>query len=154
MADMDQKQSTVTSRYKKARIFRDFLIETDTVKMFKEDEKEGAILFRSLYPISEEEKKQFMIIIDDSVYVTMQAMIVPEVPEEKRIEMLQLLNQIQLEYPTVKYVLTQGGQVMTSMVFHSTENHMDSAIMMRCILRFFEVVKNNHYQRFTNLIQN
>lgn len=152
MADTEQKQSTVTARYKKARIFRDFLIETDTVKMFKEDEKETAILFRSLYPLRENDKKQFMIIIDDSVYVTMQSMIIPQVPEEKRMEMLKLLNQIQLEYPTVKYVLTQTGQVMTSMVFHATEKHMDSAIMMRCILRFFEIVRENHYQRLLDVV--
>ena len=38
----------VTAKHKKARIFRDFLIETNGINMFKEEEKENAILFRSL----------------------------------------------------------------------------------------------------------
>ena len=32
----------VTAKHKKARIFRDFLIETNGINMFKEEEKENA----------------------------------------------------------------------------------------------------------------
>ena len=130
----------VTAKHKKARIFRDFLIETNGINMFKEEEKENAILFRSLYPVREDDKKQFMLIIDDTVYVTMQALIVPEVPEEKRDEMLKLINTIHLEYPTVKYVLTPTGQVMTSMVFHAHEKNFDPASTLRCILELLKVL--------------
>ena len=139
-------------RHKKARMLRDFMIETQTVNMFKEEEKENAILFRSLYPVREDDKKQFMLIIDDTVYVTMQALIVPEVPEEKRDEMLKLINTIHLEYPTVKYVLTPTGQVMTSMVFHAHEKNFDPASTLRCILELFKVITNNHYDRFLKVI--
>lgn len=142
----------VTAKHKKARMFRDFLIQTDGINMFKEEERDHAILFRSLYPVREEEKKQFMIIIDDTVYITMQALIVPEVPEEKRDEMLKLINKIHLEYPTVKYVLTETGQVMTSMVFHAHENNFDPASTLRCILELFKVLANNHYDRFLQII--
>ena len=78
----------VTAKHKKARIFRDFLIETNGINMFKEEEKENAILFRSLYPVREDDKKQFMLIIDDTVYVTMQALIVPEVQKKKEMKCL------------------------------------------------------------------
>ncbi len=142
----------VTAKHKKARTFRDFLIETNGINMFKEEEKENAILFRSLYPVREDDKKQFMLIIDDTVYVTMQALIVPEVPEEKRDEMLKLINTIHLEYPTVKYVLTPTGQVMTSMVFHAHEKNFDPASTLRCILELFKVITNNHYDRFLKVI--
>ena len=36
-------------RHKKAKLIRDFMIQTDTVKMFKEDENNDTIFFRSVY---------------------------------------------------------------------------------------------------------
>lgn len=142
----------VTAKHKKARAFRDFLIETESINMFKEEERENAILFRSIYPVREDDKKQFMLIIDDSVYITMQALIVPKVQEECYEDVLKLINQIHLEYPTVKYVLTPTGEVMTSMVFHATEKSIDPGVMVRCVIKFFEVLKENHYDRFNAII--
>ncbi|MEF9960554.1 MAG: hypothetical protein RR448_06695 [Niameybacter sp.] len=138
----------VTAKHKKARIFRDFLIETDGVNMFKEEEKEHAILFRSMYPVREEDKKQFMFIIDDSIYVTMQSLIVSEVPEDKRAAMLEVINQIHFEYPTVKYVLTPTGQVMTSTIFHAHEGNFDAGTAVKCTIELFKVIASNHYGRF------
>ena len=41
-------------RHKKARMLRDFMIQTDTIKMFKEDENDDTIFFRSVYPMGED----------------------------------------------------------------------------------------------------
>lgn len=143
----------VTSKHKKARVFRDFLISSDSVNMFKEEELEQAIVFRSVYPVKEAENKQFMLIIDDSVYITMQSLIVTDVAAEKRNDMLALINKIHLEYPTVKYVLTEDGQVMTSMVFHAHENNMDAPLILRCVIEFFKVLSSNHYDRFLEIVK-
>ena len=143
----------VSVRHKIARQFRDFLIETNGMNMFKEEEVEGAIVFRSLYPLNENDKIQFMIIMNDSIYTTMQSLIVPQVPEEKRADMLALINEIHLEYPTVKYVLTADGQVMTSMAFHSGPENLDSKMVMMCILEFFKVIASNHMTRFKELVE-
>jgi hypothetical protein len=145
-------QVAVTVKHKKARIFRDFLISTNGVDMFKEDEVENAVLFRSAYPITEEEKKQFVVIIDDTVYVTMQALIVKDVNPEKKGALLEVINQIHTEHPTVKYVITKEGQLMTSMVFHAHDKNMDPSLILRCILEFFKVVGANHYGRFMEII--
>lgn len=142
----------VTSKHKKARIFRDFLISSEGVSMFKEEELEQAIVFRSVYPVKEEDKKQFMIIIDDSVYITMQSLIILNIPEDKKDAILKVMNKIHLEYPTVKYVLTEDGQLMTSMVFHAHENNMDAALILRCVIEFFKVLANNHYDRFLEVV--
>lgn len=143
----------VTAKHKKARAFRDFLIATNGMNMFKEEEIEGAIIFRSLYPLNEKDKIQFMIIMNDSIYTTMQSLIVPQVPEEKRQAMIELINEIHLEYPTVKYVLTSEGQVMTSMAFHSGPENLDGKMVMMCILEFFKVVASNHLGRFNAVIE-
>ncbi|MGL4343930.1 MAG: hypothetical protein ACRCTE_01930 [Cellulosilyticaceae bacterium] len=142
----------VTAKHKKARAFRDFLIATNGMNMFREEELDDAIAFRSLYPLNETDKIQFMILINDSIYTTMQSLIIPEVPAEKREAMLELINQIHLEYPTVKYVLTSEGQVMTSMSFHSGPENMDSKMVMMCIIEFFKVVATNHLERFNGLL--
>ncbi|MGL4736775.1 MAG: hypothetical protein ACRCW2_04890 [Cellulosilyticaceae bacterium] len=142
----------VTAKHKKARAFRDFLIATNGMNMFREDEIEDAIAFRSLYPLNENDKIQFMIIINDSIYTTMQSLVVSDVPTEKRAAMLELINQIHLEYPTVKYVLTADGQVMTSMSFHSGPENLDSKMVMMCIIEFFKVVAGSHLDRFNGLL--
>lgn len=149
---MGETSMNVTAKHKKARIFRDFLIETDGVNMFKEEEKEHAILFRSMYPVREDDKKQFMFIIDDSIYVTMQSLIIAEVPEEKRAEMLQVINQIHFEYPTVKYVLTPTGQIMTSSIFHAHEANFDAGTAVKCTIELFKVIAKDHYGRFLQVL--
>lgn len=142
----------VTAKHKKARIFRDFLINNESVNMFKEEEVERAILFRSVYPVKEDDKKQFMLIVDDTVYITMQALILKDIPEEKRDAILRLANKIHIEYPTVKYVLTEDGQLMTSMVFHAHESNMDPGLILTCIIEFFKVVSTNHNDRFLDVL--
>lgn len=143
----------VTSKHKKARVFRDFLIQTEGTKMFKEEENEQAILFRSIFPFPDEEKKQFMLIIDDSIYITMQSLILADIPAEKRDAMIELINQIHYEYPTMKYVLTPDNQLMTSTVYHAHEKNMDSAMIMRCTVELFKTIANNHYGRFKQVLE-
>ncbi|MGL4800061.1 MAG: hypothetical protein ACRDDX_09560 [Cellulosilyticaceae bacterium] len=143
----------VTTKHKKARMFRDFLIETEGMNMFKEEENEKVIFFRSVYPFPNEERKQFMLIIDDSVYLTMQALIVQDVPEAKRDEMIKLINQLQFEYPTMKYVLTPDGQVMTSTVFHAHENNLDPKMVIRCTVEIMKVIATQHYDRFKQVLE-
>ncbi|OON98012.1 MAG: hypothetical protein ATN36_01935 [Epulopiscium sp. Nele67-Bin005] len=138
----------VTQKHKKARIFRDFLISQNNEKMFKEEEVDNAILFRSVYKVKEDDKKQFMLIFNDSVYITMQSLVVRDIPEDKREHMLRIVNQVQYEYPTVKYVITPEGHLMTSMTFHGTENTLDPATILMCSLEFFKVLTTNHYDRF------
>ena len=150
---MGEQPMAVTAKHKKARIFRDFLIETDGMKMFKEEEQERAILFRSIYPFGEE-KKQFMLIIDDSIYLTMQALIMQDIPEEKRDEVVKLINQIHFEFPTVKYVLTPDGQLMTSAVYHAHENNLDPSLVIRCTVELFKVISAQHYDRFKQVLAN
>ncbi|MGL6174440.1 MAG: hypothetical protein ACRC1P_07500 [Cellulosilyticaceae bacterium] len=137
----------VTTKHKKARIFRDFLINSNSVNMFKEDEINNSIVFRSVYNVKEDDKKQFMLIIDDSVYIHMQSLILADIPEEKRDEMLRVINQLHFEYPTVKYVITKEGHLMTSMAFHATEKNLDPSIIIMCTIEFFKVLAKDHYDR-------
>lgn len=137
----------VTAKHKKARAFRDFLISSESINMFKEEEINNSIVFRSVYEVREDDKKQFMIIIDDSVYTHMQSLILSNVPDEKRAAMLSVINQIHFEYPTVKYVLTQEGHLMTSMAFHATDKNIDPSLMVMCTIEFFKVMAKEHYDR-------
>lgn len=143
----------VTAKHKKARIFRDFLIETEGMNMFREEEQENTIFFRSIFPFPNEEKKQFMLIIDDSIYLTMQALIAQDIPVEKRGAVIELINQIHFEYPTVKYVLTPEGQIMTSTVFHAHENNLDPSIVLRCTVELFKVISTQHYPRIMQVLE-
>ncbi|OOO00652.1 MAG: hypothetical protein ATN35_06230 [Epulopiscium sp. Nele67-Bin004] len=140
-----------TNKHKKARVFRDYLIEKDSMKMFKEEELEQAILFRSAYKIKDE-TKVFMIIINDSIYITMQAMVMRDVPAEKRADFLELINTIQVEYPTVKYVLTPDNQLMTSTTFHGTDESIQPGTIMMCTIEYLKVLSTKHYERFEALL--
>ncbi|MEG0014396.1 MAG: hypothetical protein RR618_04650 [Cellulosilyticaceae bacterium] len=137
----------VTAKHKKAREFRDFLISSNSINMFKEEEINNSIIFRSVYQVREDAKKQFMIIIDDSVYIHMQSLILSDIPEEKTDAMLRVLNELHFEYPTVKYVLTKEGHIMTSMAFHATEKSMDPSIIVMCTIEFFKTMSKDHYDR-------
>ncbi|MEG0708156.1 MAG: hypothetical protein RR915_03265 [Cellulosilyticaceae bacterium] len=144
---MGEYQVAVTAKHKKAREFRDFLISSNSINMFKEEEINNSIIFRSVYQVREDAKKQFMIIIDDSVYIHMQSLILSDIPEEKTDAMLRVLNELHFEYPTVKYVLTKEGHIMTSMAFHATEKSMDPSIIVMCTIEFFKTMSKDHYDR-------
>ncbi len=143
----------ITNKHKKARVFRDYLISKNTVNIFKEDEIEHAILFRSVYKIKEE-NKQFMIIINDSIYITMQSMVIRDIPADKKPALLELINQLQFEFPTVKYVITPDNHLMTSITFHGSDETMDPGTIIMCSIEYFKLLNQNHYDRFLAVIQN
>lgn len=140
-------------RHKKARMLRDFMIQTDTIKMFKEDENDDTIFFRSIYPMGED-KKQIVITINDSVYLGLQALIAANVPEEKNDEVLRVLNECALELPTVKYVLTKDHCVVISMFFPADENHFNAQLIMGTIVQVLKHVNENHYAKIKSVIEN
>lgn len=133
-------------RHKKARILRDFMIETQTVNMFKEEEKNDTIFFRSIYPMGEE-KKQVVITINDTVYLGVQALLLGEIPEEKNEAVLACLNECNLELPTVKYVLTKDQCVIVSMFFPADETHFNAGLIMGVVVQVMKNVAEKHYDR-------
>lgn len=140
-------------RHKKARMLRDFMIQTDTIKMFKEDENDDTIFFRSVYPMGDD-KKQIVITINDTVYLGLQALIKAQVPEEKNDAVLRVLNECALELPTVKYVLTKDHCVVISMFFPADENHFNAQLIMGTIVQVLKHVNENHYAKIKAVVEN
>ena len=140
-------------RHKKARMIRDFMIQTDTIKMFKEDENDDTIFFRSIYPMGED-KKQIVININDSVYLGLQALVAAQVPEEKNDAMLKVLNECSLELPTVKYVLTKDQCIVASMFFPADENHFNPQLIMGTIVQVLKNVNEKHYAKIKAVVEN
>lgn len=140
-------------RHKKARMLRDFMIQTDTIKMFKEDENDDTIFFRSVYPMGED-KKQIVITINDTVYLGLQALIKAQVPEEKNDAVLKVLNECALELPTVKYVLTKDQCVVISMFFPADEDHFNAQLIMGTIVQVLKHVNEHHYAKIKSVIEN
>ncbi|MEE1072533.1 MAG: hypothetical protein U0L26_09155 [Cellulosilyticum sp.] len=138
-------------RHKKARMIRDFMIQTDTIKMFKEDENDDTIFFRSIYPMGED-KKQIVININDSVYLGLQALVAAQVPEEKNDAMLKVLNECSLELPTVKYVLTKDQCIVASMFFPADENHFNAQLIMGTIVQVLKNINEKHYAKIKELL--
>ena len=138
-------------RHKKARMIRDFMIQTDTIKMFKEDENDDTIFFRSIYPMGED-KKQIVININDSVYLGLQALVAAQVPEEKNDAMLKVLNECSLELPTVKYVLTKDQCIVASMFFPADENHFNAQLIMGTIVQVLKNINEKHYANIKELL--
>ena len=138
-------------RHKKARMIRDFMIEKDIVKLFNEDEKNDNVFFRTAYPM-QGDNKQVVINIDDSVYLGVQILMAQSVPEEKRAGLLELLNQLDLEMPTVKYVLTKDNAIVTSMFFTADETNFNGALIMTVILNLLKTVSEKHYGRIKEFL--
>ena len=138
-------------RHKKARMIRDFMIQTDTIKMFKEDENDDTIFFRSIYPMGED-KKQIVININDSVYLGLQALVAAQVPEEKNDAMLKVLNECSLELPTVKYVLTKDQCIVASMFFPADEKHFNAQLIMGTIVQVLKNINEKHYAKIKEVL--
>lgn len=132
-------------RHKKARMIRDYMIEKDVIKMFKEEEQENVILFRTVYPMKGD-NKPVVINVDDTPYVGTQILVAPEVPEEKKASILELINKFNLELPTVKYVLTADGGVVASMFFPADEAHFDAERIVRTTVEIMRVVSDKQYE--------
>lgn len=139
-------------RHKKAKLIRDFMIQTDTVKMFKEDENNDTIFFRSVYPMGEE-KKQVVININDSVYLGLQTLLASNVPVERNHAVLEVLNECALELPTVKYVLTKDQCVVISMFFPADENHFNPQLIMGTIVQVLKNVNEKHYAKIKAVVE-
>ena len=133
-------------RHKKARMLREFMIETQTVNMFKEEEKDDTIFFRSIYPMGED-KKQVVITINDTVYLGVQSLLMNEIPEERNAAILDCLNECNLELPTVKYVLTKDQCVVVSMFFPADEAHFNAGLIMGAIVQVMKNVSEKHYEK-------
>lgn len=138
-------------RHKKAKLIRDFMIQTNTVNMFKEDENNDTIFFRSIYPMGED-KKQIVININDTAYLGLQGLLFQEVPVEKREAVLKVLNECNLELPTVKYVLTNDQCVVVSMFFPADENHFNAGLIMGTIVQILKNVNDRHYAKMKEVI--
>ena len=138
-------------RHKKAKLIRDFMIQTNTVSMFKEDENNDTIFFRSIYPMGED-KKQIVININDTAYLGLQGLLFQEVPVEKREAVLNVLNECNLELPTVKYVLTNDQCVVVSMFFPADENHFNAGLIMGTIVQILKHVNDRHYAKMKEVI--
>lgn len=139
-------------RHKKAKLIRDFMIQTNTVNMFKEDENNDTIFFRSIYPMGED-KKQVVININDSVYLGLQSLLFQEVPVEKNEVLLNVLNECNLELPTLKYVLTKDQCVVVSMFFPADENHFNPGLIMGTIVQILKHVSEKHYNKIKEVVK-
>lgn len=139
-------------RHKKAKLIRDFMIQTNTISMFKEDENDDTIFFRSIYPMGED-KKQVVININDSVYLGLQSLLFQQIPEEKSQALLMVLNECNLELPTVKYVLTKDQCVVVSMFFPADENHFNPALIMGTVVQILKHVSEKHYNKIKEVIE-
>ena len=131
-------------RHKKAKLIRDYMIESNTVKMFKEEEKDDCIFFRTLYPMSGD-KKQVVLTINDTVYVGLQILLTQQVPVEKVDKVLTMLNAFNLELPTVKYVLTKDQCIVVSMFFPADEKHFHAPMIMGATIQVLKNVAEKHY---------
>lgn len=138
-------------RHKKARIIRDCMIETDIIKMFKEDEQENSIFFRTVYPMGED-RKQVVINVDDTIYLGVQTLLVENVPEEKSAEVKQLLNTFNLELPTVKYVLTKDLNIISSMFFIADEKHLDGRLVVGTVIQMMKTIADRHYSELKKIL--
>ena len=141
------------SRHKKARMLRYFMIETKTVNMFKEDEKDDTIFFRSIYPMGED-KVQVVMTINDSPYLGVQALLLKDVGEDKNTQIIECLNELNLELPTLKYVLTKDHCVVVSMFFPADEKHFGPALIMGTVVQMMKTVANNHFARLKSVYEN
>lgn len=137
-------------RHKKAKILRDYMIQNDIVKMFKEDEKDDCIFFRTMYPMGED-RKQVVLTVNDSVYLGLQSLLVAQVPAEKNEEVLTYLNQCNLELPTVKYVLTKDQCIVVSMFFTVEDKNMNPAMVIGAMTQVLKNVAERHYAKLKEI---
>lgn len=138
-------------RYKKAKILRDYMIQADVLKMFKEDEKDDTIFFRTAYTMAGD-RKQVVLAINDSVYLGLQALLVQNVPAEKNAEVLAYLNECNLELPTVKYVLTKDQAVVASMFFTADEKTILPQMIIGGTMQVLKNVAERHYSKLKDII--
>lgn len=143
MSDGGNKMATYP-RHKKARMLRDFMIETDMIKLFKEDEGENTIFFRTAYPMSGEHK-QVVINIDDTIYTGVQTLLIEDVPKDKSQKTLECINEFNLQYPTLKYVLTKDQHVMTSMFFNGDENTFNANLVLGTTIQMLKNIAEKQY---------
>lgn len=140
-----------STKDKKVKLVRDLMIEKDVYKMFKEDNTEKVTYFRTIYPM-QEDKKQVVINIDDSPYAAVQILIAAEVPVEKNNDVLAKLNALNLDLPSVKYVLTTDQCIVASMFFVADEAHFDAMRLVGTVIEMMKTVSNKHYGQIKEVL--
>lgn len=138
-------------RHKKARMLRDFMIETDMIKLFKEDEGENTIFFRTAYPMLGD-NKQVVINIDDTVYIGVQTLVAEDVPEDKTQAVFECLNEFNLQFPTLKYVLTKDHHVITSMFFTGDEDTFNANLVLGTTIQMMKNIAEMQYEKLKTIL--
>lgn len=141
----------IAPRHVKARIFRDYLIEQDMLKSFGEHEVEEGILFAGTFILGED-KRQFIIPIDDTPYTNVQFVIADEVPKEKRTKALELMNTLNLEFPIIKYSIAKTNQLIASFVFHGDEKNFNAERLVMNVLQVCQNINAHQYKDIKEVI--
>lgn len=141
----------IAPRHIKARIFRDYLIEQDMLKSFGEHEVESGIFFAGTFILGEE-KRQFVIPIDDTPYTNVQLVLADEVPQGKRQEALELVNSLNLEFPLIKYSVAKTNQLVASFVFQGDEKNFNPERLVMNVLQVCQNVNKYQYEKIKAVI--
>lgn len=138
-------------RHLKAKAIRDYMIETNTVSMFKEEENETTIFFRSLYEM-DGDRVQLVININDTPHLGFQCLLASDVKEEKIPAVLETLNKCNYEIPAIKYVLTDDKCVVVSMFIPVDADHMNPALIMATFAEILKSVNQMHYKKIKEVV--
>lgn len=134
-------------RHKKARLIRDYMIEKDLFKMFKEDDDDKKVVyFRTAYPMNGE-SKPVVINIDDSPYIAVQILLKEGIDESIKVDLYEKLNEISLELPPVKFVITPDHSLVASMFFPTSEKAFDAEVIVRIIIEFIKTMGSKAYPK-------
>jgi hypothetical protein len=139
-------------RHKKAKMLRDFMIAADMINLFQEDEQEDTIFFRTAYPM-QNDNKQLVLSIDDTVYLGVQTLLFENVPEEKIAEVLSCINDFNLQFPTLKYVLTKDKHIITTMFFTADESFFNVNLIFGTTIQMMKNIGEMQYGKLKSILE-
>lgn len=89
-------------------------------------------LMRSFFQIKGQQMPMF-VIINDTVYTTIQVYVLQDVADEKKAKLLPYLNDLNTEFSMLKYVVNKDHQLVLQCSVPSGNNHFDPALITALI---------------------
>lgn len=119
--------------------------------MFTVVEKNNLVLFRSFQDIYQN-KCLTAIILSDSAYTTINIFFGKLSKEEKRNEVIELINKLNTTYSANKFVLSQSNELILQVSYIGLSKDFDGAIVIDLLRELLFILIKKEYIKFQEIL--
>lgn len=135
----------------KRDLFLQELKRTEFDEVFERIDSEGATIFRALQDIKNG-RCVVLVVIDDSIYNTVTYTFAKLEDEDKKTEMLKLLNQLNQTYKALHFFIDDENQIVATFSYTSIAEGFNGDILLTMTVNLFKLIEKDEYSKIMKVM--